>query len=541
MAQVKKVTADRVFINGNVYTVNECMPKASCLAVKDGRIAYAGGSAQIESFIGEGTEIVDLEGRPVYPGFIESHVHFDEMAKKFLNVDIYRKPKEVILQSVKERAEAEPDQWILGQGWFEDLWEEHEFPRKEELDAAAPDTPVLLSRFGGHMFWANSKAFELAGVTEETVDPQGGEYLRDADGKLTGCFNDNARIPFESIIPAVTGKRMQDCILKVQEQLFRAGITSVVHMCATEDFLEDVETLYKDGRLRVRGSYCLEGPSIQPTNDLLEQWYEKGPLIGAYDNRMTVRTVKLFADGSLGARSAALEADYSDRPGWRGKLLNTDQEFLEIVDRAAGHGFQVTTHAIGDRANHQVMDVYEKVIKKHSLVDPRFRIEHFQVIADGDAKRAVELGVIPSMQATNATFNYPMPDERLGEERVKHAYAWRRVIDEGSIIAGGTDAPITPVDPLIEMHSAVARMDDRNIPEGGWVAENAVTCGEALKSQTIWAAYAAFEEDIKGSLTPGKLADFVVTDFDIMTCEPCKIKDAKVVMTVSGGEIVYSR
>lgn len=540
MAQVGKITADTVFVNGNIYTVDECKPKASCIAVKEERIVYVGGRLQAENFIGSGTEVVDLGGKPVYPGFIESHLHLDEMARKYLNIDIYRKPKDEILELVRQRAEKEPDQWILGQGWFEDLWPEHEFPRKEELDAVAPDTPVFLSRFGGHMYWANSKAFELAEITEETEDPQGGEYLRDSQGKLTGCLNDNAKIPFEKEIPVVTGKRMQEGILKAQEHLFRTGITTAVDMCATKEFLKDVETLYQEGSLKVRGYYCLKGPSIQPTNDLLEEWYAKGPEIGKYGNRMTVRTVKLFADGSIGARSAALEEDYSDRPGWRGKLLNTDEQFFAIVDRAVSHGFQVATHAIGDRANHQVMTMYKRAMEKNALVDPRLRIEHFQVIADGDAGLAAEMGIIPSMQATNATFNYPMPDERLGENRVQNAYAWRKVLDEGSIIAGGTDAPITPVDPLIEMHSAVARMDDQNIPEGGWGMENAVTRMEALKSQTIWAAYAAFEEDLKGSLVPGKLADFVVTDFDVMTCQAEVIKDARIIRTVVGGETVYA-
>ena len=540
MAKMMLVTADTVYINGNIYTMDDCKPKASCLAVKGDRIVYIGGKVQVQSFIGKNTEVIDLGGKPVYPGFIESHMHLDQMAKKYLEVDIYRKPKEVILKNVKKRAEEAPNEWICGMGWFEDLWPEHEYPRKEELDAVAPDTPVFLARFGGHMYWANSKALELAGITEETENPQGGEYVRDEKGRLTGCLCDNARKPIEAVMPMLTGPGMQRGILKAQEKLLQTGITTLVHMGATKEFLEDVETLYKDGRLKVRGYYCLEGPSIQMSNELLEEWYKKGPLAGAYNNHFTVRAVKLFADGSLGARSAALEEDYSDRPGWNGSLLNTDEQYFAIVDRAAEAGFQVVTHAIGDRAVHQVMNAYEKVIRKHKLIDPRFHIEHFQVIDEGDAERAAEIGIIPSLQATNATFNYPMPEERLGMERAGNAYAWRKVIDAGNIIAGGTDAPITPVDPLVEMHSAVARMDDHNNPEGGWFMENAVTREEALKSQTIWAACAVFEEDMKGSLTPGKLADFVVTDYDIMTCDADKIKDVKIIRTVVGGETVFT-
>lgn len=542
MGQIKQEVADLLYINGNIYTVDEKKPKASCLAIKGDRLIYVGGELQTDFFVGENTKVIDLEGKSVYPGFIESHMHLDEMARNYLDIDIYRKPKAVILENVKKRVLEDPDSWILGQGWFEDLWPDRKYPTKEELDEVAPDTPVILSRFGGHMYWANSKAFELAGIKENEPDPQGGEFVRDGNGNMTGCICDNARLPFFAVIPEVKGERMQKGILEAEKKLLSAGITTLVHMGALgsgSDFLDDVENLYKENKLEVRGCYCLEGPSIQATNDLLEKWYQKGVLIGAYQNHFTVRTVKLFADGSLGARSAALEEEYADRPGWKGNLLNTDEQFFAIADRAASFGFQIATHAIGDRAIHQVMDAYERVMKKRKLVDPRFRLEHFQVIDEGDAGRARELGIIPSMQATNATFNYPMPDERLGKERVPNAYAWRKVLDAGNIIAGGTDAPITPVDPLIEMHSAVNRTDDVNEPAGGWMMENAVSREEALKSQTIWAAYTAFEEDIKGSLEVGKLADFVVTEEDIMTCDHEKIKDIKILRTVIGGKAVY--
>lgn len=537
---MKAVAADTVYINGNIYTMDTCMPKASCLAVKEDRIVYAGGKVQVDFFIGEHTKVIDLEGKSVYPGFNESHMHLQMYAEGLLQVDVFCRSKEEILEHVAQAARAaEPGEWIRGMGWSEQFWEEKVFPTKEELDAVSPDHPVYLERFGGHMGWANSKALELAGITEETEDPQGGEYLRGQDGKLTGCMNDTAADPIEKVIPPVNREKLKAAVLKAQEELLSFGVTSFGDLMTTDDFLNLMEELYQNNELKLRGYYALTGPSVTPVNEQLEHWYQSGPRIGAYGNRYTVRSVKLFADGSLGARSAALFEDYADRPGWRGKLLSTDEQFFEIVDMAAKHGFQVITHSIGDRANEQVLNIYKKVIEKNRLVDPRMRIEHFQVIRGDHPGRALEAGILPSMQATNATFNYPMPDARLGKERVAHAYAWRKVLDAGNIIAGGTDAPITTVNPLVEMHSAVTRKNDQCIPPEGWETENAVTRSEALLSQTLWAAYATFEEELKGSLTPGKLADFVVTERDIMVCPANEIKDIQVLMTVIGGETVY--
>lgn len=542
MSQMKRTIADTLYVNGKIYTMDSCKPRATCLGIKGDKIVYVGGATQAEFFKGIQTKVIDLGGRAVYPGFNESHMHIMMYAENLLGVDIYCQPKEVILERVKERAQnAAPGEWIYGKGWSEMFWDEKVYPTKEELDQVSPDHPVMLERFGGHMSWVNSKALELAGITDDVKNPQGGEYLRDEKGHLTGCLNETARDPIEAVVPPLTGTRLKEAVLKTQKELLAFGITSFGDLMTTDDFLETVEEMYQAGDLKVRGYYALTGPSVQETNEQLEGWYQKGPKIGAYDNRYTVRSVKLFADGSLGARSAALSEDYADRPGWNGQLLNTDEEYFAIVDRAVDHGFQVITHAIGDRANAQVLEAYKKVTQKYKLVDGRLRIEHFQVIQEEFPKLALESDIIPSMQATNATFNYPMPDERLGEERVKWAYAWRKVLDGGNIIAGGTDAPVTTVNPLVELHSAVTRKNDKGIPEGGWETENCVSREEALMSQTLWAAYATFEEDIKGSLTPGKLADFVVTDDDIMTCDGDKIKDIKVLRTVIGGETVFER
>ena len=542
MSRMKKVVADVVYTNGNIYTMDSCMPKATCLAIKGDRLVYVGGNVQAKFFVGSDTKVIDLKGKTVYPGFNESHMHIYDYTKVLLSVDIYCKTKEEILKNVKAKAAAaEPGEWIWGMGWSELFWEDAVYPTKEDLDQVAPNNPVVLERFGGHMSWVNSKAFELAGIDESVENPQGGEYLRNANGKLTGCLNETARDPIEAIIPPMSGKQLKDGLEMTQKELLAYGITSFGDLMTTDDFLRTMEEMYADGSFKIRGYYALTGPSIQESNAQLDHWYARGPQIGAYGNRYTVRAVKLFADGSLGARSAALTEAYEDRPGWKGKLLNTDEQYHAIVDKAAKNGFQVITHAIGYQANDQVLRTYKKVMKDHELVDPRFRIEHFQVIHDDYPERARESGIIPSMQATNATFNYPMPDQRLGHGRVKYAYAWRKVLDGGCIIAGGTDAPVTTVNPLVEMHSAVARKNDKCIPEEGWMMENAVSRQEALLSQTLWAAYATYEEDIKGSLAPGKLADFVVTDYDIMTCETDKIKDGKVLLTVIGGEEVYKR
>ncbi len=533
-------SADSVYRNANIYTVDDANPHATALAVKDGRLVYVGNEEGVDAFIGAGTQVTDLEGRTMLPGLIEGHMHVPNLGQSMLMLDAFWKPKEVILQLVKEAAEAaEPGEWIQGRGWMNTVWADDAFPSKEDLDAVAPNNPVSLQRADAHMFWFNSMALDLAGVTKDTPNPQGGEILKTADGEVLGCMTDNAALIVRNIIPGWTDEQLKQASLLAQEQLFSYGFTSAMDAGVTAHQLDLYKELYEDGELKLR-LYPLvmltstEGPEAD---------YVRGnkPTGMLYDDHLHIAACKIIGDGSLGARSSAMLEDYSDRAGYKGEYRFTDEEAYEVIKLAYDNGYQTGVHAIGDGTNHQVLDVYERLMKENPREDPRMRIEHFQIVTPDDIDRALELGVLPAMQFTHATSDWLMAEDRVGAERIKSSYAWRTIIDKGSIIVGGSDAPVELVDPYHGLYAGVTRMDKDCSPEGGWYANEKVTRMEALKAFTIWAAYGQFEEDIKGSLEVGKLADFVVIDRDYMTCPETDIKDIQALMTVSGGEVVYTK
>ncbi len=533
--------ADSVYRNGNIYTVDEKNPKVTALAVKGDRIVYAGGEAGVNAYIGVGTKVIDLKGKTVLPGIVEGHMHIAGLGQSLLVIDAFWKPKEVILSAVKaEAGKAAPGTWIQGRGWLNTVWENTDYPTKEELDAVAPNNPVYLTRADGHMAWVNSKALELAGITKDTPDPQGGEYLKTDRGELLGCITDTAMTPIRSLIPGFTTEEQRRAILLAQDQLFSYGITSAMNAGTGVKELKDVyRYLYESGQLKLR-IYALM--SLSSTEGEQADYLQNTPVqTGLYNNYLDVRAVKLFGDGSLGARSAAMLEDYSDRHGHIGNYRNTDEEMYNLVKLAHDAGYQIGTHAIGDGANHQILDVYEKVMKESPKPDPRFRIEHFQILTLDDIDRAVKMGVLPSMQTTHATSDMLMAEDRVGPERIKGGYAWRTIIDGGNIIVNGSDAPVELVNPWHGLYAAVTRKSRLGEPPEGWYADQSMTREEALKSFTIWPAYGEFNENIKGSLEVGKLADFVVIDRDYMTCPAEDIKDIQALITVSGGQVVYTR
>lgn len=541
MAAEPAEAADSVYRNGNIYTVDEKQPTATALAVKGDRLVYVGGEDGVNAYIGTDTKVIDLKGKTVVPGIAEGHMHIAGLGQSLLMIDAFWKPKDVILAAVKAEAEkAEPGAWIQGRGWMNTIWEDKNYPSKEELDAVAPDNPVILTRADGHMIWVNSKALELAGITKATPNPQGGEYLKTASGELLGCITDTATDPIESLIPAFTTEEQRKAILLAQDQLFSYGITSAMNAGTGVGELKDVyRYLYENGKLKLR-IYALM--SLPSTEGEQADYIRSTPVqTGLYSNHLDVRAVKLFADGSLGARSAAMLKDYSDRPGHIGNYRNTDQEMYDLVKLAYDAGYQVATHAIGDGGNHQVLNAYEKVMKENPKTDPRLRIEHFQIVSLDDIQRTIKLGVLPSMQTTHATSDMLMAEDRVGLERIKGGYAWRTIIDGGSIIINGSDAPVELVNPWHGLYAAVTRKNRLGEPPEGWYPNQCMTREEALKSFTIWSSYGEFNEKIKGSLEVGKLADFVVIDRDYMTCPAEDIKDIQVLMTVSGGEQVYTR
>ena len=534
-------TADSVYRNGNIYTVDEDFSTASAIAIKGDRLIYVGDEAGVEAYIGPGTKVVDLGGKTVVPGLIEGHMHINGLGESLLQIDAFWKPKEDILAAVAaEVAKAEPGEWIRGRGWLNSVWEDTAYPTKEELDAVAPNNPVFLTRADGHMCWVNSMAFELAGITKDTPNPQGGEYLKNEAGELQGCVTDTAMDPISALLPAYSIEQEQQALLLAQEQLFSYGFTSAVNAGTTVQGLENFKALYESGEMKLR-TY----PMIMLTTDLTSPEAEyirtHAPSEELYDNRMLVRGVKIVGDGSLGSRSSAMLEDYSDAPGTKGEYRFTDEQMYEAVKLAYDNGYQTGVHAIGDGTNHQVLNAYERVMEENPREDARLRIEHFQIITAEDMQRALDMGILPAMQFTHATSDSNMAEDRIGSERIKTAYAWRTVLDAGSIIIGGSDAPVEKVNPFHGLYAGVTRMTRAGEPEGGWYPEQKVTREEALRAFTIWAAYGQFEEDLKGSLEPGKLADFIIIDRDYMTCPEADIKDIQVLATYVGNELVYTK
>lgn len=403
----------------------------------------------------------------------------------------------------------------------------------------APDNPVYLLRADNHMGWFNSMALELAGITKDTPEPQGGQILKTDDGELLGCLTDNAAVMVINIIPAWSAEEQKNAILMAQEELFSYGFTSAMDAGTKVNYLQHYEDLYESGELKLR-IYAM--PLISSTDSAEADYIrENGPVSGLYDDHLSILGVKVLGDGALGSRGSALLEDYSDDPGNRGSYRFTDEEIYDIMSLAYNNGYQIAYHAIGDGANHQVLDTYERLLEENPREDPRLRIEHFQIITAEDMQRALDMGILPAMQFTHATSDSNMAEDRIGSERIKTAYAWRTVLDAGSIIIGGSDAPVEKVNPFHGLYAGVTRMTRAGEPEGGWYPEQKVTREEALRAFTIWAAYGQFEEDLKGSLEPGKLADFIIIDRDYMTCPEADIKDIQVLATYVGNELVYTK
>jgi len=530
------VIADTVYVNGNIYTVDEDFSKAQAIAIKGQYIIGVGSNEDVKRFVGETTKVIDLQGKTVIPGLIEGHMHYPGEGQKLLQLDLFWKPKDVILAAVKAEADRLPDgEWITGGGWNQEVWDIPEFPSKEDLNEVAPNNPVALRRTCGHATWVNSLALEIGGITKDTPNPQGGEILKNENGEPLGILTDTAAGFVTSKIPPLTAERKKEALLLAQDELFSYGLTTSLDAGSSVEDIQQMKELFESGDLKIRLYVMVDsGPDA-------EVYYEKGPEIGLYGNRMTMNCIKFYTDGSLGARSAWLLEEYSDRPGHVGNSRHTYDEFYELVKAARDNGFQASTHAIGDAANRQVVDIYEKVLKENPLEDHRYRIEHFQIATLEDIQRIADLEIIPAMQSVHATSDKNMAEDRVGPERIKGGYAWRKVLNTGNIIVNGSDANVELVNPYHGLYAAVTRKGRDGEPEGGWYPEECMTREEALRSFTIWAAYGQFEEDIKGSIEVGKLADFVVIDRDYMTCPDSEIMNILPLATIVGGEVVYEK
>jgi len=533
--------AELVFKNGIVYTVDEKMPQAQAVAVAAGKILEIGSNEEIQKFVDKETKVIDLDGKTMVPGFIDSHYHFMGVGQReyHLNLDGTKSLDEFLERVKAESAEKSKDEWIVGRGWIEEDWPTKEFPTRYDLDKAAPEHPVWLRRADGHAAVVNSLALQIASIDKGTADPQGGQILRDANGESTGMLIDKAmNLVLQHVPSDSTPEMIRKYAKKAEEVALSYGITEVHDMGSTWLIANVWKEMYKNDELNIRLYTYIRGPG-----DDADRLLNEGPQIGLFDHRFTVRGIKITADGALGSRGAALLEPYSDAET-SGLLIYKDEQIYPTIKRALENGIQMAVHAIGDRGNRTVLDLFERAMKevppeKQSHMPPRFRIEHAQIVHWDDMPRFEKMGVVPSMQPSHAIGDLHFAVRRLGLERMTEGYAWRTLIDSGCIISGGSDAPVEEGNPLIEFYAAVTRKDTTGFSADSWHRELRMTREEALKSLTIWGAHASFEEEIKGSITPGKLADLVVLDRDLMTEPEERLFDIKVLMTVVGGEVVF--
>ncbi len=547
----KAEPADLIFTNGIIYTVNESQPTAEAVAVKDGMILALGSSTEIEKHKAENTEVIDLQGNTMTPGIIESHAHLMGIGYNKLELDLmYVKSYEELVEKVEEAiAKAKPGEWITGRGWHQDKWIDKPeklvkgFQTNDKLNAVSPENPVYLSHASGHAAFANGKALELAGISnlkgERPGEVEGGEIILDELGNPTGILSEKAAGLVAKLIPAETPERAEQALTLALQELNEKGITSFHDAGSGQNVIDLIQKFKNEGKLTVRQYVMLTG--TQPA--LLEEWYQKGPMIDSTDHMLTVRSIKLNCDGALGNRGAWLLEDYSDRPGHRGHETLPMSVVSEVSEKAIPAGFQVCSHAIGDRANQEILDRYEAAFTSFpDAKNLRFRIEHAQHIHPDDIPRFGELGVIAAMQAIHLSSDRPWAIDRLGEKRIiDGAYVWQKLMQTGAVVTNGTDAPVEPVDPIPSFYASVTRKTLQGLPEGGYEGDQKMTRAEALKAYTLDGAFAEFEEGFKGSIEVGKAADFTVFDKNIMEIPEDEILDTKVAMTVVGGKVVYSK
>jgi predicted amidohydrolase YtcJ len=540
-----KPPADVVIRNGMIYTANPSQPKAEAVAATAGKIVFAGSAAEAASYVGPNTKVIDLQGNTAFPGFTDSHYHLTGVGRRerTLNLESTKNTNlEDFLRKVKAAVDfKKPGEWVVGRGWIESEWPMPVFPTRLDLDKVSPGNPVYLVRADGHGAVVNTAALKIAGIGRTTKNPDGGEFMRDAKtGEPNGMVIDKAKDLLLNKIPPETEndhiRNLEAGIDKTLEQ----GWTTVDVPGGDFAEIERLRKMYETGRAKLRIYYAVSGPGTE-ARKLLDQ----GPLIGLYGDRLNVRSIKLYMDGALGSKGAALLENYSDYDT-RGFFVNKPEDLYAVVEEALKKGIQVMTHAIGDRANREILDIYEKALvavpaDQRKVKDPRFRIEHAQIFSPDDLPRPAKLGVICSMQPSHAITDLHFALSRLGMDRLAGAYAWRKFIDSGVKVPGGSDAPVERGDPRIEFYAAVSRKDLKGFQGEGWHPELKVTREEALKMFTVWGAWASFEEDLKGSLEPGKLADLTVFSKDIMTVPEQEILNAATVMTIVGGEIVYPK
>ena len=536
--------ADIIIYNGIIHTVDSLNTTVESVAVKNDKIIEIGKYLNIKKLVGEKTKTIDLDGNTMIPGLIEGHGHimgvgYNQLNLDLLNTNIFKE----IIEIVKEKANNIPEgSWILGRGWHQDKWTSTPeklikgFPTHDKLSEAIPNHPVYLRHASGHASLANKKAMEMFEINKKSKDPDGGEIFRDISGNPTGIFNETAQ---RKITPPSYSFDEQIKALKLaNSHALENGITSFHDAGSDFNDIQAYKTLSENNELNIRLYVMLNGRN----DSLLNYYYKNGPEIGLYNNHLTIRSIKLYADGALGSRGAWLIDDYEDAEEEYGHVVTPIEILKKVTRDGYNNGFQICTHAIGDRANKEVLDIYEDVFNDNTYYDHRFRIEHAQHIDLKDIPRFNQLGVIAAVQGIHMASDRPWAIGRLGEQRIiDSAYPWQKLIGNGAIVVNGTDAPVEPLNPIASFYASVSRKTLNKTPIGGYEPDEKMSRYEALKSYTINAAFAAFEENIKGSIEVGKLADFTVLSQDIMSVPEDSILNTKIEMTIIGGEIVYLR
>ncbi len=544
--------ADLVLRGGPVITLEDKprlrrgkQPEAQAVAVAEGKIVYVGDEKGLRGYIGPRTRVVELKGRAVTPGLQDAHAHMLGLGQSLESLDLrgcnLEQIRDRVAVAAKQRAGAD---WIFGQAWDQTNFPNKQFPMHAMLDDVAADHPVLLSRVDGHAIWVNRKAMEMAGVTRQSKDPPGGKIIRDERGEPTGVFLDNANALIESKIPPSSPEATQRQLLAAMKECNRYGLVRVHDAGVGKSELAAYKALLGQGKLTVR-IYAMIGAydgarDLADPDSTLNQYLARGPEVNLGDGMLTVRSIKMMADGAMGSRGAALVAPYRDDPGNSGLMRESEESIYRVTKAALEKGFQVNVHAIGDLANRVMLNVFERALKEVPAArDPRLRDEHAQLVAPEDIPRFGKLGVIASMQPTHATSDMKWAEARVGPERVKGAYAWRSILSGGARLACGSDFPVELVNPVLGLYAAVSRQDTNGNPPAGWLPQERLTALEALRCFTTDAAYAAFEEKEEGTIAVGKRADLVVWNHSPIQDDPKKILSAQVQMTIVGGNVVY--
>lgn len=548
----QKETADLILTNARVYTVHEKQPRAEAVAIRGDRIMAVGSTEEIAALRGDSTTVLDLGGRFLMPGFIEGHGHFSGLGNSLMNLNFLKSRNwDEIVAMVAEKAKtAKPGEWITGRGWHQEKWDKIPernvlgYPYHDELSAVSPDNPVILRHASGHGLFANKAAMDAAGVSTETPNPTGGEIVRDAAGNAIGMFEETAMGVINQAYEAYLATLSEDEKLArwyrgielAEAECLQKGITSFQDAGASFEEIERYRQLAESGKLDLRLWTMIRRPYAEMKDNL-----DGFPILNAGNHFFTCRAIKAAVDGALGSFGAWMLAPYNDKPNFTGQNTTPVSELEQIAGLCLSHDLQFCVHAIGDRANREVLDIYEKTFatapEKNDL---RWRIEHAQHLDTADIPRFKKLGVIASMQGIHCTSDSPFVIKRLGEDRARYgAYPWRSLLDAGAVVTNGTDAPVEDVDPIPSFYASVTRKRlDNPTP---FFPEQKMTREEGLYAYTLANAYAAFEENEKGSIEPGKLADLVVLSHDLSQCSEAEIPETKVWMTIVGGQIKFEQ